>query len=506
MRDVWIYIVALSSVYVLYRLRNYIRTVVLAFKLKGPPALPVIGNAHLFFRDDPLEKLGEYQPNTIMKFWISIIPFVLVVEPKDIQLVLGSTKHNNKSFIYGLFRNFLGNGLVVNEDEIWKQHRKLIQPIFNGNRLERFTKIFAEYAEYLTLDFADKLDQDINVTKLINDIVYNIQSKSILGLNTRQIRTEKEKAALPFKKNQMFALYRLFRPWLLIDWVYKMTETSKDDKKQMEGHAGIVYKILKETEEATCKNFSDIEYDENSKGSNERLSLLEYMIELKEKYLQFTDKDIVDECGTFMLAGMESVSTSTAITLFLLANHKEWQEKCVDELNEILNDDDAAFVSTKALKEMKCLEMCIKESLRLYPSIPLISRRLNEDEKLGGHIVPAGCNIFISPSVTQRLPHYFPDPNSFRPERFDSTNSREKIHPYAYIPFGIGPRNCIGYKFAMLEMKMLICTILRNFVLEPVKDKDVVQMRYRMTLRAHGGLWIKFKTRSRGQGAKKNTC
>jgi len=106
------------------------------------------------------------------------------------------------------------------------------------------------------------------------------------------------------------------------------------------------------------------------------------MIEINEKNPLFTEQDIIEECCTFMLAGQESVATATAITLFLLANNPKCQERCIAESNEIFGDDTRS-ATMQDLKKMKYLDMCIKESLRLYPSVPFFARRLGQDVRIG---------------------------------------------------------------------------------------------------------------------------
>jgi len=106
------------------------------------------------------------------------------------------------------------------------------------------------------------------------------------------------------------------------------------------------------------------------------------MIEINEKNPLFTEQDIIEECCTFMLAGQESVGTAIAMTLFLLANNPKWQEICFAELNEIFGDDTRS-ATMQDLKKMKYLDLCIKESLRLYPSVPFFARRLGQDVKIG---------------------------------------------------------------------------------------------------------------------------
>lgn len=175
----------------------------------------------------------------------------------------------------------------------------------------------------------------------------------------------------------MFASYRLKRPWLLFESLYNLTKKSKIDKQQLDNYIAYCYNIIQKIEESKRLNSSNM-----TKTENERICLLEYMVDMKQKYSYFNDEAILDECSTFMLAGLESVSTATACMLFLLANHPECQEKCVNELNEIFNDN-ADLTSIKSLKEMRYLEMCIKETLRLYPTVPLIGRCLTENIKIG---------------------------------------------------------------------------------------------------------------------------
>lgn len=140
---------------------------------------------------------------------------------------------------------------------------------------------------------------------------------------------------------------------------------------------------------------------------------------------------------------------------------------------------------------------------RLYPAVPIIARRLGEDVKCGKTVLPAGCEIFVIPYATHRLEHVYPEPEKFLPERFSSENC-EKRNPYAFLPFSAGPRNCIGHKFAILEMKTVISTIIRSYRLLPVAGKTTFQPLFRITLRARGGLWVRFEPRNNNNLASSN--
>lgn len=228
----------------------------------------------------------------------------------------------------------------------------------------------------------------------------------------------------------------------------------------------------------------------------ERKCLLDYMLDISRNNPQFTENDIVNEACTFMLAGQDSVGAAVAFCLFLLTQHPEHQDKCVSELNAIFEDDTERAPTMKDLREMRYLEQCIKETLRLYPSVPLIARKISEDITVGKYKLPAGSNILVVPYATHRLPHVYPDPERFDPDRF-AADAVDQRHPYAYLPFSAGPRNCIGHRFAIIEMKTIISTVLRHYELLPVAGKTTIEPMFRITVRAAGGLWVQLQPRNR---------
>lgn len=225
--------------------------------------------------------------------------------------------------------------------------------------------------------------------------------------------------------------------------------------------------------------------------------LLDHMIEISDDNPEFTENDIINEACTFMLAGQDSVGAAASFCLFLLAQHPQYQQQCHDEIDKIYQNSTKYYVPTlDELSKMKYLEQCIKETLRLYPSVPMIARKLGEDIQIGNNCIPSGSNILIFPYATHRIEHIYPEPEKFDPERFSAENIGKR-HPYAFIPFSAGPRNCIGYKFAIIEMKTIISLILNNFILKPVPGKTKIQPIFRFTVRAHGGLWLRLEPRNK---------
>ena len=143
--------------------------------------------------------------------------------------------------------------------------------------------------------------------------------------------------------------------------------------------------------------------------------------------------------------GHDTTATNMSFSLFLMASHPEIQKRCQDELYTIFGEDTSRPATSQDLANMKYIEMCLKEGLRLYQSVPIISRTLGEDVTIEGNHVPAGTNVILAPCLLHRDPNIFPDPDTFDPDRFLPENCAKR-HPYAYVPFSAGPRNCIGQK------------------------------------------------------------
>ncbi|XP_050462629.1 probable cytochrome P450 4aa1 isoform X1 [Cataglyphis hispanica] len=491
--EMWTCLAFLIIIYVIYALKDYIRILRFIFTLDGPKTVPILGNANAILEGNLIQRMtNEAQSyGRVFRIWLTLLPYVVLVEPEDIQVVLSSTKHTQKIFFYKLLNNFLGKGLITREIDKWRIHRKILQPAFHLHVLARFAGTFSKCADHLVDKLLEKDGKEVNITVFVNNSVYDILTETVLGMKVSR-RSSNAEDDTPFRKGQVMVPYRFARPWLLIDWIYRLTAAGKSEEQQQKDLFDFCFRKMKEKRELLRQNSSFID-DETMSAENRKISLLEYMVEINERNPCFTDQDIIEECCTFMLAGQDSVGTATAITLFLLANNPTWQENCIAELDEIFGDDERS-PTMQDLREMKCLDMCIKESLRLYPSVPVFARTLGQDVRIGKHVIPAGCGIFMAPYCTHRLSHHFPNPHDFKPERFSPENSQGR-HPYAYIPFSAGPRNCIGYKFAMLEIKSIISAVLRKCRLEPIFGKEKVIAKFRMTVRATGGLWVKVISR-----------
>lgn len=220
-----------------------------------------------------------------------------------------------------------------------------------------------------------------------------------------------------------------------------------------------------------------------------------------------------DQVDTFTFGGHDTTGVATTYALYLIGHHPDVQEKLHMELDDIFGDDHDRHVTKDDIHRMTYMEAVIKETLRLYPSAPSMYRTLTEELVLSDKItLPKGMHcwsffllgLFCVLSGTQvgipilalhRDPRLWPDSLTFDPERFADENYKMR-HPFAYIPFSAGPRNCIGYKFALIELKIMIANVLRKFRLQSLDEPDGLNCAAEMILRPKSAVRIRFTDRN----------
>ncbi|XP_068081151.1 cytochrome P450 9e2 [Anabrus simplex] len=216
---------------------------------------------------------------------------------------------------------------------------------------------------------------------------------------------------------------------------------------------------------------------------------------LKTKNIDLTDEDIEAQAMIFFFAGFDTASILLSFTSILLAIHKDIQRKLQQEVDEMLGEDQK--LTYEKVQKMKYLDMVISESLRLYPPALLIDRlcvknyTIPATEKQPEYTIKKGEGIWIPVYPIHHNPEYYPDPEKFNPERFSDEN-KNSINPYTYLPFGMGPRLCIGQRFVLLEAKVALVHILSRFNLT-VMEKTPLPLRLTkdgFVMSVEGGFWV----------------
>ncbi|XP_027765889.1 leukotriene-B(4) omega-hydroxylase 2-like [Empidonax traillii] len=211
-----------------------------------------------------------------------------------------------------------------------------------------------------------------------------------------------------------------------------------------------------------------------------------------------SDEDIAAEADTFMFEGHDTTASGLAWLFYNLAGHPEYQERCRQEVREILAGRDSEDIEWEDLSRLPFTTMCIKESLRLHPPVTAVSRRCTQDVALrDGRVIPKGVICLMSIYGTHHNPELWPDPEVYNPLRFSPENTKGRS-PTSFIPFSAGPRNCIGQSFAMAEMKVVTALTLSRFSLRRDPARPPPRRKPELILRAEDGLWLLLEPLPRG--------
>uniref|UniRef100_A0A8C6EI94 Cytochrome P450 family 4 subfamily F member 22 n=1 Tax=Microcebus murinus TaxID=30608 RepID=A0A8C6EI94_MICMU len=204
---------------------------------------------------------------------------------------------------------------------------------------------------------------------------------------------------------------------------------------------------------------------------------------------ELSDEDIRAEADTFMFEGHDTTSSGLSWVLFNLAKYPEYQEKCREEVQEVMRGRELEELEWDDLTQLPFTTMCIKESLRQFPPVTLVSRRCTEDIKLpDGRVIPKGIICLVSIYGTHHNPTVWPDSKVYNPYRFDPDNPQQRS-PLAFVPFSAGPRNCIGQSFAMAEMRVAVALTLLRFRLSVDRTRKV-RRKPELILRTENGIWL----------------
>lgn len=221
--------------------------------------------------------------------------------------------------------------------------------------------------------------------------------------------------------------------------------------------------------------------------------MLDTLLASEENQL-IDEAGICEEVDTFMFEGHDTTSSGITFSLLLLATYPDIQQRVHDELREAINKNNGEMLGMSQFRELPYLDRVLKECLRLYPPVTFISRTTTDPVVLGDVEVETGTMLHLHIYDVHRDPKYYPDPERFDPDRFLPENVAAR-NPYAYIPFSAGPRNCIGQKFAVLEMKTIIQYLLINFQLRAVTKREDVVFVADLVLRTKHPIDIEFRPR-----------
>ncbi|XP_049938553.1 cytochrome P450 4C1-like isoform X1 [Schistocerca serialis cubense] len=470
-------------------------------KLPGHVALPLLGTTYVDFftkREDRIRSFDEVckKFGPIFRLWLGPYPVVQISKPEYMEKVLSSSEIIDKSHFYVFLYPWLGQGLLTSTGSKWHMHRKMITPAFHFRILDNFVEIFAENGEILVEKLKPQADgKAFDIYPFITRCALDIICETAMGTSVNAQNQTQSAYVNAVTRISELTVERMINPWMQSDFIFERTSSAKEYYDQLKILHGFTKKVIAERKSARkTSEFQVKAPQDDDLGRKRRVAFLDLLLDASEDGQKLDDQELQEEVDTFMFEGHDTTSVAMSWVLVLLGHHPDIQEKIFAEQDDIFQDNPNRRPTTHDLNNMKYLEMVIKEALRLYPSVPGVSRRVTKEIEVGGYTVPEGCTILLNIRQTHRDPDQWPNPERFDPDNFLPDRMQGR-HPYAYVPFSAGPRNCIGQKFAILEEKSVLSYVLRNFRVETVDRLEDLKLIGELVLRPMNGVNLRLQPR-----------
>nr|QRY28565.1 cytochrome P450 CYP4CH2v2 [Sitobion avenae] len=501
-------ILAIASIVLSIKGRN---RRMLANRIPGPEGTFIVGLLPLAIQGaehkikSALDVYRTYE-KSMFKAWLFNKLYIVLTRPEDIEFILASPKFLKKSTEYRVLQqSIMGQGIFTIEDiNKWKINRKLMTKGFSFKLLKEFIPIFYEEALVLAEilgDNSDSASKECDISVPVSMATMEMIGKTALGVTFNA----QKGGCNRFVENLLTAMhaweYRITHPWYLSSTLFQFSSIKrKHDRSQKiinEFTDEIIKTKIVELNNSGSEN--DVNADDDDIGRN---TMTLTKIFLENSHENMTLEQIRDELVTVMIGGQETTAMANACVIFMLAHHQDVQDKVFKEQELIFSIGDRNRpVTYNDLLQMEYLERVIKETLRLFPPLPVFGRDLNEDTTIGDYLCPAGSTLIICPLFLQSSPQHYGGtargPDAFDPDNFLPEACHER-HAYAYIPFSSGPRNCIGIKYAMLQMKTVASTLIRHHRFLPsdrCPTPDRLRLVFLTTLKLADGCYVKVEPR-----------
>ncbi|XP_044730246.1 cytochrome P450 4c21-like isoform X2 [Chrysoperla carnea] len=467
---------------------NYLRMCYYASKLPGPPAYPIIGNGELLFGSHEevshnlLDMCLQYQ-KSLIRLWLGPIPLVLTLDPRAIQEVLNNPNALEKSFVHKIVWNTtMGKSIFTSEVPEWKHHRGIIVKGFSPIILKSYFKIFVEKINILSenLDFELNKETSFDIFKYLSRTTVDSVCGSTMGVN---INSHKHSESYFDATHRLlyFVVVRLFNVFKIPTLFYRFTEDYKIASKCSKIVREFTEKIIAEKRNKYEKIDNNLIDVKANKKNEYKKPLLEFLMDFTKNNEQFTDAQLRDEVNFIIFAAYETSANALSYVLLNLAAHKDIQTKVYNEILDVLGENNGDSIKFDDLPKLKYMEMVIKESMRRYSTVPFMGRQATQDIKIGDYTIAKGVIITIPIIAVHLNKNYWENPLKFDPERFTPENIKNR-HPYAYIPFSAGPRNCIGIRYAWIVMKITLATLLSRYEFHTDLNLDELRFQFNVSL------------------------
>ena len=484
-----------------YRQLKHLKTVP-----KYPPVHWLLGNLQTLRKldEETLFSFCSFVQKKRMKvsmFWLGpFIAHVDVLHPDQLSHILKLPKSRQ---VYKMLMPWLGEGLLIADGDKWYRNRRLLTPAFHFQILKPYVNVYNSCLEVMLRKWSESMQRGEpvelfdTVSLLSLDVIMQCALSFKSDCQSVSIKHPYIKAVCDMVQ---LSTDRFMNPLYHPDWLYYLTPAGYRTRRACKVFHDHSTAIIEER-----KRVLGLSTQQSRRKATEHNELLEKVSQTgSRKYLDFldillttvdedgnglSDQEIRDEVDTFMFEGHDTTTSGISWTLYCLAKYPEHQQNVREEVRNVLMGRE--WLDYDDIKDLKYTSWCIKEAMRLYPPVFQVFRRSSEDIELDGYLIPKNTQIGIFTYVIHHRPDIWENPEEFDPLRFHPNNA-EKRHPYAYIPFSAGPRNCIGQYFATNEEKVVVGTIVSRFALSLLEGHKV-EVVPRVVLRAKNGIKVNLK-------------
>lgn len=370
-------------------------------------------------------------------------------------------------------KRYLGNGLLTSDGAYWLKQRRLIQPGFHRKRLAALVQIIdATVEEFIEGFRADCQKGPVDIYHQMMELTFQVVIKSLFSSGMTD--EELSRISNNITEVQEFFIQQVRMPFLN-PW-FKLSGQTRAAAKKAEEMNYILLDIIKSrrsgevVEDDLLQMLLEARYEENNEG--------------------MTDQQVLEEAIILFVAGHETTANAMAWTWYLLSQHPECVQKIRTELDTVLGNKTPSF---DQLPQLEYLTQVIQESMRIYPPAWITDRVAIEDDEIKGHFIPKDSMVIAYIYGMHHDPDIWENPEAFLPERFSKSAKKER-HSLAYMPFGAGPRLCIGNNFALMEMQLILAKMIQAFDLQLVPNQKI-EIQPLITLRPRNGIKLQFLDR-----------
>jgi cytochrome P450 len=383
----------------------------------------------------------------------------VINHPEDIKRVMLSN-HRNYTKGSGMDRVkiLLGNGIMTSEGAFWRRQRRMMQPAFHRRVIDQFSQLISDVNRAWARKWAAKADrgEPVNITDETSELTLEIVLKSIFGSDLE--RLVERLGENPFEvvaKEQTRDLKFAFR---------------------FRSLARLVAEVMARRREESGSHFD----------------FLAMLMDARDRETDqaMDDRELIDEVLTLIVAGHETTAAALTWTWYLLSENPAVEARLQDEADRA---PDLPTFGLEAAEALTYTHQVAQESLRLYPPGWLLTRRTIDADTLGGYAIPPRTEVFVSPYMLHRNPQFWDDPETFEPDRFAGIDAKER-HRFAYIPFAVGPRHCIGENIAMFEILVHLQHMAKRFRLVRTSNAPI-ELEAQINLRPRSHLMMTVRKR-----------